>query len=149
MKYYPIPLLTLLLFISITGFSQNENQFKLQLNSGSKIPRQNISAEYIYGFNQKLNRVNGKAFTVIQFEKIPTEAERTQLFKSGIQLHDYISGNAYTATVINTIDANSLLTVKARSIFEMDPTDKMHITLAKEKNSCLCCKDSGHRGCLD
>ncbi len=132
MKFQSLPLLTALLFISFSAVTQNQNQFKLQFNSGAKIPQQNISADNIYEFNKKVNRINGKAFTVIQFEKIPTEAERKQLFQSGIQLHDYISGNAYTATIINTIDVNSLQTAKTRSIFEMSPVDKMQISLVRE-----------------
>lgn len=129
MKFYSIPFLTTLLCFSFSAFTQNDNLYKLKLNSGEKIPEQNISASAIYAFNQQINRINGKAFSIIQFEKIPTDAERKQLFNSGIQLHDYISGNAYTATVINTIDVNSLQTAKVRSIFEMNPMDKLQISL--------------------
>lgn len=132
MKPYPISLLAVLLFSSLTVFGQKENLYRIRLNSSAKTPEQNITAEQIFEFNKNVSRVNGKAFTVIQFEKIPTDADRKFLLQKGVQLHDYISGNAFTATITNTIDAGSLQAAKTRSIFEMQPVDKMQIFLAKQ-----------------
>jgi hypothetical protein len=131
MKCHPISLLTALLCFSVSITAQDEQPFRLKLQSGSFIPQPNISAEGISDFNNRVNRVNGKAFVVIQFEKIPADVERKTLAQKGILLHDYISGNAYTATIVNTIDATVLQNVKARSIFEINPGDKMQFALAK------------------
>lgn len=132
MKPYPISFLILLLCFSLAVIAQDENVYRLKLVTGEKTPQKNISAENILEFNKTVNRVNGKAFTVIQFEKIPTDIDKKYLLQRGIQLHDYISGNAFTATITNAIDATSLLTVKTRSIFEMQPADKMQFSLAKQ-----------------
>ena len=132
MKFQPLSLLLALLCVSVSVFGQDEKQYQLKLQSGTQIPQKNILAQNILEFNNKVNRVNGKAFIVIQFEKIPTDTDKKFLVQKGIQLHDYISANAYTATVTNTIDAFSLQNVKARAIFEMKPADKMQSILAKE-----------------
>jgi hypothetical protein len=131
MKCQPLSLLAALLCLSVSVFGQNEKQYQLKLQSGTQVPQENISAQNILEFNSKVNRVSGKAFVVIQFEKIPTDIDKKLLSQKGIQLHDYISANAFTATITNTIDAFSLQNVKARAIFEMKPVDKMQYALAK------------------
>jgi hypothetical protein len=128
MKRHPLSLLTVLLCLAFPGIAQNET-YQLKLQSGFKTPEKNISAENILEFNKQVNRTNGKAFIIIQFDNIPSDAERKALQQKGIQIHDYISGNAYTATISNTIDANTLQSARVRSVFEMKPEDKMQLTL--------------------
>jgi hypothetical protein len=46
-----------------------------------------------------LQKINGKSFAVLQFEQLPSESSKQELAASGIQLLEYISGNAYTICI--------------------------------------------------
>ncbi|HEX7903320.1 MAG TPA: S8 family serine peptidase [Chitinophagaceae bacterium] len=130
MKFHPIPLITVLLLLSISTLAQNDVQYRLQLQNGSFIPEKNITAEKLNAIGQRTITSNGKSFIIIQFEKIPGEAEKKQLQQAGIELLEYIPGNAYTASVTGTLNTNLLLQTNARAIVELTPQQKMQPALA-------------------
>jgi hypothetical protein len=76
-------------------------------------------------------RARGKTFAIIQFEKIPTIEERKQLQQSGIELLDYIPGNAYSVTITGSLNTSTLTRLKARAVIELTPEQKMQPELAK------------------
>jgi hypothetical protein len=78
-----------------------------------------------------LQKVNGKSFAVLQFEQLPSETKKQELAASGIQLLEYIPGNAFTICVTKNIDHTILQNAGARSILELSPTQKMHPAMAK------------------
>src|SRR6185369_3851998 len=130
MRIHPVPLIAAFLLFSFYAFSQKDSDYNLLLKSGSTPTQKNISTDLVKQFNQKTTRVDGIAFTVIQFEHIPTANERQQLLQSGIELLDYIPANTYTASVKGPLNETLLLSVKARSIIELTPQQKMPVFLA-------------------
>jgi len=131
MRIHPIPITFLFCFFSITSFSQKEANAVLQLRSGTFFPEKNITAEAVKSFSDRLQKINGKSFAVLQFEQLPSETKKQELAASGIQLLEYISGNAYTICITKNIDHTLLQLAGVRSIFELSPVQKMHPAMAK------------------
>lgn len=121
----PIPLIAGMLCLGLALQAQEVSRYTLKLNSGSFIPASNISADQLSRFQQQAAKTSGKSFAVIQFEKIPTEAQKQQLKQAGIQLLDYIPDNAYTATISQMPDLAFLQQLKARSVIELTAAQKM------------------------
>lgn len=130
MRFYPIPLMAFVLLMSLSVSAQDDSRYSLSLKSGAIVPPKNISAESIDNYNRAASRTNGKAFAVIQFEQIPSPAERLQLKQAGIELLDYVPNNAYTATITGSVDLLQLLNFKARSVIELTPLQKMQPELS-------------------
>jgi hypothetical protein len=131
MKIHPVPVIAALLLLSLFASAQEETRFSLLLKNGSVTPEKNITPDKINELDRKTVKTAGKSFLVIQFEKIPTEAERKQLQLAGIELLDYIPNNAYTVTVTGTLNTNLLQQVKARAVVALTPEQKMQPSLAK------------------
>lgn len=120
--------ISLLLLFSATVNGQVARDYKVLLRSGSFTPERNIS-----GIEKGANlRISGaiKRFVIIQFENIPTQEERGQLKKEGIELLDYIPNYAYTATIANQGSQSILARMKGRSVIELSPEQKMQPGLA-------------------
>ena len=119
MRIYPIPLIALLLVTCFTATAQQDARFALLLKSGAVFPAKNISTTRIDSFNNRISRTAGKSFAILQFEQLPTAAERQQLLQAGIELLDYIPNNAYTATITGLLSEATLQRVQARAIIDM------------------------------
>ncbi|MBL7720776.1 MAG: hypothetical protein JNK98_02155, partial [Chitinophagaceae bacterium] len=130
MRFYPIPLMAFVLLLSLSVSAQDDSRFSLLLKSGTIVPPKNITAENIDNYNRVASRTNGKALAVIQFEQIPSPAERLQLKQAGIELLDYVPNNAYTATITGSLEKGQLLNFKVRSVIELTPVQKMQPELA-------------------
>lgn len=133
MKLNPIPVIAVLLLLSCSLAAQDDPRYSLLLKSGSFIPEKNITAEKLDLFNRTASRTIGITFAVIQFEQIPTEAERKQLQQAGIELLDYIPNYAYTATISGSLDVDFLTQLKTRAVVELPAALKMEPELAKAK----------------
>src|SRR6188768_796354 len=131
MRIHPIPITILLCLFSIFSFSQKDTSSVLQLRSGKFFTEKNITQEKVKTFTEQLQKINGKSFAVLQFEQLPSELSKQELAGSGIQLLEYISGNAYTICITKNIDHTILQKVGARSILELSPLQKMHPAMAK------------------
>jgi len=131
MRIHPIPFTILLCLFSFFSFSQKDTSSALQLRSGKIFTEKNITQENVKNFTEQLQKINGKSFAVLQFEQIPSESKKQELAASGIQLLEYISGNAYTICITKNIDYTILQRAGARSIFELSPVQKMHPAMAK------------------
>lgn len=132
MRPNPIPVIAaLLLLFSLSLAAQNDSRYNLLLKSGAFIPQKNITTDKINQFNRDANRATGKIFAVLQFENIPTEAERKQLQQAGIELLEYIPNNAYTVTITGSLNTELLTRVKARAVVELSAEQKMQPELAK------------------
>src|SRR6187455_2864427 len=131
MRIHPIPFTILLCLFSIFSFSQRDTSSGLQLRSGKIFTEKNITQENVKSFTEQLQKINGKSFAVLQFEQLPSESSKHELAASGIQLLEYISGNAYTICITKNIDYTILQKASARSIFELSPLQKMHPVMAK------------------
>ena len=131
MRIYPIPFTILLCLFSIFSFSQKDTSSALQLRSGKIFTEKNITQQNVKSFTERLQKVNGKSFAVLQFEQLPSESSKQELAAWGIQLLEYISGNAYTICITKSIDHTILQKAGARSFFELSPVQKMHPAMAK------------------
>ena len=131
MRIHPIPFTIVLCLFSIISFSQKDESSALQLRSGKIFTEKNITPENVKNFTERLQKVNGKSFAVLQFEQLPSETTKQELAASGIQLLEYVSGNTYTICITKNIDYTILQKANARSIFELSPEQKMHPSMAK------------------
>ena len=130
MRFNPIPLITLCLFIGFSSLAQETSEYNLLLRSGAIVPEKNITPEKLNLFNNKAARAANKTLAVIQFEQIPTPAERQQLLQQGIELLDYIPNFAYTVTIDGSLSSDILNRFKARSVIELSAVQKMQPELA-------------------
>lgn len=130
MRQNPIPLIAALLCLSFALQAQDDQRYTLRLNSGAFIPEKNITKDQLAAFSNNAAKASGKTFAVIQFEQLPTEEQKHQLSNNGIELLDYIPGNAYTVVITRIPDETFLQQIKARSIFELTPQQKMEPRLA-------------------
>lgn len=112
------------------AFSQNSSEYQLFLRNGTITPEKNISDETTGKFNLRTAAGEQKSLVVIQFEKIPDDAEKAQLKLEGIELLDYIPNNAYLATIQNAVKNTTLVKNSARSIITLSPEQKMHPDLS-------------------
>src|SRR6187399_46896 len=131
MRIHPIPFTILLCLFSIISFAQKDESSALQLRSGKIFTEKNITQENVKSFTERLQKVNGKSFAVLQFEHLPSEIKKRELAASGVQLLEYISGNAYTICITKNIDYTILQNAGARSILELSAEQKMHPAMAK------------------
>ncbi|HEV7779882.1 MAG TPA: S8 family serine peptidase [Chitinophagaceae bacterium] len=130
MRFNPIPLITVLLLLGFSSLAQDGSRYTIQLRSGPVTPEKNISAQRLEQFNRTAAKTSGKSFAIIQFEQIPTEEEKQQLKSSGIELLDYIPGNAYTVTITGSLNEAALIATKARAVIEPGAMQKMQPELA-------------------
>jgi len=131
MRINPIPLITGLLLCTIFSFSQKDTTFTLRLRNGNFVPEKNITTENTSRVGQQLQKVNGKSFAYIQFDKIPTENQKQQLKQSGIELLEYIPANTYSVLIRGNLNNGVLQAAGARSLFTLSAEQKMHPSLAK------------------
>ncbi len=110
-----------------------QNNFSISLRNGAVTPGPNLRPGFVDSFNKKTARVNNKSLVVLQFEKLPSQAARKVLAANGIELLDYVSGNAYTATVSGNLNAPGLMQAQVRSLVELEPKHKMSTFLAAGK----------------
>lgn len=121
-------LLTFFQLFILFSFCQTQEP-SIYLKSGKLNLATNISETIIGTLNGKLKNSRG-ASVLIQFENLPTEAEKAQLATQGIQLLDYIPDNAYTVSISQPISATILKQVRAKSIYELKAAQKMEPSLA-------------------
>ena len=131
MRIHPIPLTILLCLYSAISYSQKDTSSALQLRSGKVFIERNITVENVKTFTDRLEKVNGKSFAVLQFEQIPSEERKRTLVASGVQLLEFIPGNAYTVCITKNMDHTVLQNAGVRSILELSPQQKMHPSMAK------------------
>jgi hypothetical protein len=132
MKQSSILLFAGFFFLSFSAIAQQNSSYSLFLKSGEVIPEKNISVTEVQKYNsQPQQRAANQSFYVIQFEKIPTEAQKQKLTQSGIELLTYIPNNAFSVSVRGSLDVTVLESVNARSIIELKPEQKMEPRLAR------------------
>lgn len=130
MKIRPVLSIIGFIVLSLHALSQQDSAYRLLLRNGSFIPRKNINADFARDFNRRASHIEGRTFAVIQFEHIPTTAERQQLLNAGITLLDYIPNYTYTVSIKGSVNDQTLKQAGARSIIELKPEQKIAQPLA-------------------
>jgi hypothetical protein len=143
MRFNPIPLTAIMLVLSIVTSAQDSSRYTLQLKSGAFIPAKNIPAEKLNSLQNKSQTFFGKTQLVIQFEELPNQLQQQQLKDAGIELIEYISGNAYTAIVKESSNTNLLSTLKARAVLQLTPIQKLEPQLASGNYPAWAVKTAG------
>jgi hypothetical protein len=123
-----------LLLLSVFSFTSScllaQTSETIRFKNGFVQVQPNIRKTSIDSFNISIARFKQKAFVVLQFETIPTEATKKLLSANGIELLEYIPNNAYTATVSGKPNLAILEAAKTRAIFQPLPEQKMEARLA-------------------
>lgn len=132
MKFNPIPLITVFLLVSISSIAQQTDQaYLLHLRSGAFVPQRNITVDAIHTFNRLAPRAAGRSFAILQFERIPTESEKSLFSAQGIELLEYIPGYAYTVSISGALDPLFLASHNVRALVVPEPAQKMQTALAE------------------
>ncbi|NIJ51286.1 S8 family serine peptidase [Dyadobacter arcticus] len=139
---------TLLIYflVSVSVNAQETKDYKVLLKSGSFTPERNISTGKVRTMRSADPGSNPgqKSFVLIQFEEIPSEAEKADLKNEGIELLEYIPNNAYTATIKGNSTFNALARAKGRSIIELSAEQKMQSILANGRIPAYAMKSPGN-----
>ncbi|MBL7726744.1 MAG: S8 family serine peptidase [Dinghuibacter sp.] len=116
-------LLLIVVAILFSGFLSAQN-YKVSLKRGSFVPEQNTATLKKTDPVFTLGRFNNRYYVVIQFNKIPTDNQRSALQQSGTRLISYLSGNAYTAVLNDNFSIDVLKANGVRSIFQLSGEQK-------------------------
>lgn len=126
MRFRKLPVFLATLFLPAWLHAQD---YTIQIQSGIFTPPANGPV------TQKLlpnEVINGKYYRLIQFYKLPTEAEKKRLAGLGVQLENYLPANTYTALISASLDP-ALLGSNVRALFPMQAAQKLSADLTQKK----------------
>ncbi|MGB3007341.1 MAG: S8 family serine peptidase, partial [Chitinophagaceae bacterium] len=126
-------LIKLFIFVLIPGLviAQPGRDYSVLLNTGKITPIENISQLNNNAEVFKNSRFESRYYVVIQFNKLPDQAEKEKLKSAGIELIDYLPYYAYTASISTSTDINQIKSFTFRSIFSLNADQKaMPVVLA-------------------
>ena len=135
--------LFLILMTASLTFAQGKNVKPIRLSTGNytpvKItiqdkttPSKSTSAETTA--ISQTHKFDGKYFKLIQFDKLPTDAERKAWEANGLHLVDFLHVDTYFAVIDQKFDLSPLAS-NVLTIIDVDPTLKMEAELiAKRAN---------------
>jgi hypothetical protein len=129
MKTISIKIILSLLLISgfETSVGQNSS-YTIQLKNRAFIPEARSDPYFdhlqqIRSMNYQL--ISGKIHALLQFYSIPDESHRQRLSNLGIQLHDYIPENSFTASMPTNLTENDFRQSGIRAVVIFEPADKL------------------------
>ena len=120
-------LLLLLLFVSISVFSQNRTE--VLLHTGNTVFPENVS-EYVQTATiGSEEMIEGHYYRLLQFYNLPGKQLFDQLTQSGIELIEYIPYNTYLAAIPTDFNVAELENLGVRSIQALSTDLKMSADL--------------------
>lgn len=125
-----ILLLSLLFFSVGTLLAQNKN-YNLRLKSQTFLPTENLS-EFLLEPNLQ-NEFQGKYFKIIQFYDIPSQSQKQQIERTGIEILDFLPNYAFIAVIPNYYNLNQLKQFNIRSVIEFEAHLKIDDYLQKDE----------------
>lgn len=114
-------LLVLAIFFTLASSAQNKI---IHFSSGPVSAVPNINQHTLDSFNLKAFQ-NNKAFAVIQFSELPSDAVRKNLAAAGIELLEYIPEHAYTVSISRRLSLEILQNAGALSLLQLLPEQKI------------------------
>jgi hypothetical protein len=120
------------MLIAISGWSQNgsQNDYSVSIN-GNKITTTANFKRQVEELKKSTNKQSPKTeYTLLQFAKIPSLEEQQSLKKQGITLLNYLSNNAYYASVNSQFYARGTSSDNIRTKIAIDPKYKLDPTIA-------------------
>ncbi|HNH21532.1 MAG TPA: hypothetical protein PLY26_05280, partial [Ferruginibacter sp.] len=91
----------LLLIASCCQYKQlaaQQADFPVRFKTGNFITGNTIQRQRFNTVQLQASLYQEKYYVLVQFAKLPTAEQRSELQRAGVQLFDYIPGNAYLAT---------------------------------------------------
>lgn len=143
MKRNIITILSVLFFLPLLLPAQQAD-YTIQLNSGKFIPEQNAANLTIQSTFLQEAVFAGRQYLALQFNKIPSSAEKANLAAAGITLLDYIPNFAYTASVSETFDPARYSGYDVRSVFRFSANQKTVPALLKGEYPAHAIKQPGY-----
>jgi hypothetical protein len=148
MRFNPIPLvlLAVLSFASTKVIAQSVKdnaKYTLQLRSGAYTPEANFSVDNLISAQRKAPTAFNKQQVVLQFEQNLSSSDQELLKNSGIDIINYISGNAYIAIISSNSNTTILSALKTRAVFQLLPQQKIQPELVEGKYPAWAVKNPG------
>ena len=131
MKQKPILLFVILLATFFHSNGQGPEKYRIKLISGTIDPTPNITANKVKDLNRGLTRFAGKGQVFVQFFAAPDISQRQQLRSAGIELGDYVSGNAWLAFTSGEPPVESLKRLGVRALIPVEPHQKIQPALLR------------------
>ena len=124
-------------------------QHTVQLAGHVFVPEQNLAGGRAGSRGNSLRNleylgqpVNGYRNALVQLRELPTQAERAALARQGVELGDYVGGNAYWALVREDCDPGRLRSGLLTSLVAVRPEWKLAIPLAASSD--VACRVAGN-----
>ncbi|QNH62336.1 S8 family serine peptidase [Hymenobacter sediminicola] len=111
--------------------AQPAGRYALQLASGPVTPVPNGAEWLQQPATAPSDAWQGQVFRVLQFEQLPTAAQKAALAAAGVRLFDYLPRNAWTASLPATLSHQRLAGLGLRSVQPVAPTWKLAGDLAR------------------
>lgn len=125
MKYFLRYSLFLLLIISFSfSTSAKDKDYRLILKTSVVKPESNLH-NFIKSDISSEEIFNGKFYRLVQFNDIPTNAQKDVLEKSGVEILNYIPNYTYQVSFPKGFDKNEIQNWNARSIIKLSNKQKM------------------------
>jgi len=105
--------------------------YALRLAVGDVLPPANAAAWLAGPAAAPADAWQGRAFRLLQFARLPTEAQQAALRRAGVVLFDYLPLNAYTASLPATLAPGQLAGLGLRSVAPMPGRWKLAGALAQ------------------
>ena len=120
----------LLLAFCICNLSiQAQHDYRLLLQSGVMMPEANMET-FINASPVTSNEIfNGYYYRIIQFNDIPTQADKENISRAGLLLLNYVPKNAFIAAIPASFDKSSLRLLNVHSVIELNAIQKMNRSL--------------------
>ena len=122
------------LFFTGAAHAQN-NELPVKFINGNFITGNNISKKTFVKTDLQLSLFEGTYFSLVQFSELPSDAVREQLKAAGIQLGDYIPGNAFTAAIPAGFDFSRAADFKIVAVNTIPAMYKMALSVMDFKKN--------------
>ena len=124
MKQFLLTFWAILLFTIFSTAQPKAKQY-LHFKNTSITLEENISQFDSKRFSTQFEQVKGKHFAILQFNASPGKEGRSQLANAGIELINYISGNAYTVSFSGGFNKQLLKSAGVRNVSEFPAVAKL------------------------
>ena len=117
-------LLLIIPFVFGISLSNAQNNYNLLLKSGTFEPKTMGSQNFLEIDQNEINATD--VYRIIQFDAIPTNADKSKISESGIQLLEYIPNFAYLAKIPKPINYSDLKSINVRTVYKLSSIQKLH-----------------------
>lgn len=111
-----------LLGMSLWSFAQD---YRLMLQSGSMPNSISLEQYALRKANLSGSRMRNGNYVILQFHQIPTQSQKEQIRRAGIQLFDYLPHFAFWAYLPDEVTSDRLQNLGIRNIYPYTPSDKI------------------------